>query len=131
MQVGSDREGEDVCEQLRAAGIKCAVEPMPDPDSFRAIWGGQARTVLTVLVNESDMDNARAVVKAYESKPKEHAVSVCETRPVGDDPAELGTGFEATCECGWSGPIRESSDEAFSHAYGHNENVSAGIVRVD
>ena len=131
MQVRSDQEGEDVCEQLRAAGIKCAVEPLPDPNSLRAIWGGQAPTVLTVLVNESDMDKARAVVTEYEHKPKEHKVTVCETRPVGGDPGQLGSGFEATCECGWSGPFRETTDEAFKDAYKHDSNVSALIVRAE
>ena len=130
VHVGTEHEGDEICERLRAAGIKCAVEPMPDPNSLSGIWGGQAPTVLTVLVNESDMDDARAVVAKYESKPREHKVSVCESRTVGDDPgSQLGTGFEATCECGWDGPIRDTSDEAFEDAYKHDSNVSAVIVR--
>lgn len=129
MQVGTEQEGDQICDKLRAAGIKCALEPMPDPTSFTAIWGGQAPTVLTVLVNASDMDRAKTVVAEYESEPKRHKVSVCESRPVGDDPGQLGVGFEATCECGWDGPIRDTSDEAFEDAYKHDSNVSAVIVR--
>lgn len=131
MQVRSDQEGEDICKQLRAAGIKCAVEPLPDPNSFRAFWGRQTPDVLTVLVNESDMDQARTVVTEYECTPKEHEVTVCETRPVGGDPGQLGSGFEATCECGWTGPFRETSDGAFADAHKHDANVSASIVRAD
>jgi hypothetical protein len=62
MPVRDDEEGEIVCERLRAAGIKCAVEPMPDPNSLRAIWGGQSPMVLMVLVNDSDVDRAKTVL---------------------------------------------------------------------
>src|SRR2546430_2669230 len=59
MEVRDEAEGDDVCEQLRAAGIKCAVEPLPDANSFASIWAFQAPTVLMVLVNDSDLDKAR------------------------------------------------------------------------
>jgi hypothetical protein len=67
MQVRSPGEGDDVCERLRAAGIKCAVEPLPDVYSISSIWGGQAGTVLTVLVEESDLDKARTVIREYQA----------------------------------------------------------------
>jgi hypothetical protein len=67
MQVRSPGEGDEVCEQLRAAGIKCAVEPLPDVNSISSIWGGQAGTVLTVLVEESDMEKARTVIRQHQA----------------------------------------------------------------
>ena len=62
MVVQDETEGEEVCEQLRAGGIKCAVEALPDVNSTAAIWGGQARESLFVLVNEGDVEKARAVL---------------------------------------------------------------------
>jgi hypothetical protein len=62
MHVRDETEGDDVCERLRAAGIKCAVQPLPDVNSLAGMWGGLAKTVLTVLVHESDLDKARAVL---------------------------------------------------------------------
>jgi hypothetical protein len=73
MQVRDPGEGDAVCERLRAAGIKCAVEPLPDANSFSSIWGGMAATVLTVLVDESDLDNARAVIRDYQDAAKRTA----------------------------------------------------------
>ena len=71
MEVRDEAEGNAICDRLRAAGIKCAVEPLPDANSFVSIWAGQAPTVLKVLVNETDMSDARAVVAEYEkSRPK-------------------------------------------------------------
>lgn len=129
MQVASSLEGEEICEQLRAVGIKCAVEEMPDPNSLRAVWGGQAPTALMVLVNDSDLDNARAVVRTYESTVSQtHEVSVCESRPLGADPGQIGSGYEAVCDCGWSGPLRDTSDEAFEDARAHSANVVPEIV---
>ena len=49
-----------------AAGIKCAVEPLPDLNSLAPIMGGPAGDVLTVLVNESELVKARAVVAEYQ-----------------------------------------------------------------
>jgi len=66
MQVRDEIEGDDVCEQLRAAGIKCAVEPLTDANSFASIWALQAPTVLMVLVNESDLDKARGVLREHQ-----------------------------------------------------------------
>ena len=43
-------------------GIKCALESLPDVNSTPAIWGGQVANVLVVLVNEGDVENARAVL---------------------------------------------------------------------
>jgi hypothetical protein len=62
MQVRDEAQGEEICRLLRAAGIRCAVEPLPDANSLAGIWGGRAPTVLTVLVNESEMERARAAV---------------------------------------------------------------------
>lgn len=62
MEVRDEAEGEDVCERLRAAGVKCAVEQLPDPNSFNAIWDIPAPTVLIVLVNDQDVEKARAVI---------------------------------------------------------------------
>jgi hypothetical protein len=66
INVRDENEGEDICARLRAAGIKCAVEPLPDANSLAPIMGGEPSTVLTVLVNDSEMDKARAVVAEYQ-----------------------------------------------------------------
>jgi hypothetical protein len=66
MNVEDEIEGNDICDRLRAAGIKCAVEPLPDTNSLVPILGGQAPLVLKVLVNASQMDEARAVVSEYQ-----------------------------------------------------------------
>jgi hypothetical protein len=62
MVVQDETAGEVICERLRAGGIKCAVEPLPDVNSTAAIWGGQAPDALFVLVNEGDVEKARAVL---------------------------------------------------------------------
>ena len=62
LQVQDESEGDAVCERLRAAGIKCAVEPLPDPNSLGPIMGGMGTTALFVLVNESDASKARSVL---------------------------------------------------------------------
>ena len=62
MVVQDETEGEEICERLRAGGIKCALESLTDVNSTPAIWGGQAANVLVVLVNEGDVENARAVL---------------------------------------------------------------------
>ncbi len=62
LQVQDESEGDEVCERLRAAGIRCAVEPLPDPNSLAPIMGGTAATALFVLVNESDASRARSVL---------------------------------------------------------------------
>jgi hypothetical protein len=66
MTVRDESEGDAVCDRLRAAGIKCAVEPLPDVNSLRPLMGGSAGDVLTVLVNESELDKARAVIAEYQ-----------------------------------------------------------------
>ncbi len=66
IQVRDENEGNDICERLRTAGIKCAVEPLPDMNSLAPIMGGPAGDVLTVLVNESDLEKARGVVVEYQ-----------------------------------------------------------------
>jgi cell division septation protein DedD len=66
MQVRDEDEGNDICDRLRAVGIKCAVEPLPDMNSLAPIMGGPAGDVLTVLVNESDLEKARGVVSEYQ-----------------------------------------------------------------
>ena len=73
MQVESELEGDDICGRLRAAGIRCAVEPLPDANANRAILGGMAPDVLTVLVDESDLDKARAVVATEGGRPPEQS----------------------------------------------------------
>jgi hypothetical protein len=62
MLVRDETAGEEVCQRLRAGGIKCAVEALPDVNSSAAIWGGQAPDALFVLVNEADVEKARAVL---------------------------------------------------------------------
>ena len=62
LQVQDESEGDEVCARLRAAGIKCAVEPLPDPNSLGSIFGGMPATALFVLVNESDEAKARSVL---------------------------------------------------------------------
>lgn len=62
LQVQDEAEGDAVCERLRAAGIRCAVEPLPDPNSLAPIMGGTTAPALFVLVNESDASKARSVL---------------------------------------------------------------------
>jgi hypothetical protein len=62
MVVQDETEGEEICQRLRAGGIKCAVEALPDVNSTPAIWGGPAPNALFVLVNEGDVEKARAVL---------------------------------------------------------------------
>ncbi len=62
MVVQDETEGEEICERLRAGGIKCALETLPDVNTTTAIWGGQAPDVLVVLVNEAEVEQARAVL---------------------------------------------------------------------
>jgi hypothetical protein len=62
LQVRDEAEGDEICERLRAAGIKCAVEPLPDPNSLGTIMGGMPATALFVLVNESDLTAAQSVL---------------------------------------------------------------------
>ena len=62
MVVQDEAEGEEICERLRAGGIKCAVELLPDVNSTPAIWGGPAPDVLVVLVNDGELEQARAVL---------------------------------------------------------------------
>lgn len=62
MAVRDETEGAAICERLRAVGIKCAVEPFPDTNSLAAIWGGQAPSVLFVLVHDDDLARARSLI---------------------------------------------------------------------
>jgi len=62
MLVRNETAGEEICQRLRTGGIKCAVEALPDVNSSAAIWGGQAPDALFVLVNEGDVEKARAVL---------------------------------------------------------------------
>lgn len=62
VQVRDESEGDEICERLRAVGIKCAVEPLPDPNSLGTIMGGMANTALFVLVNDSDRIQAESVL---------------------------------------------------------------------
>jgi hypothetical protein len=62
MAVRDETEGEEICERLRAGGVKCAVEALPDVNSTASIWGGQAADALFVLVNEGDVEKARALI---------------------------------------------------------------------
>jgi hypothetical protein len=62
LEVQDEAEGDEICGRLRAAGIKCAVEPMPDPNSLGSFMGGMSGTALFVLVNESDAPKARSVL---------------------------------------------------------------------
>ena len=81
-----------------------------------------------VLVNNSDMDKARLVLRDHQRDTMTHRVSVCETKPVEGGPGGLGVGFEAVCECDWTGSIRESSSDAFEDARAHSKNVAPDIV---
>ena len=68
MNVQDENEGNDICDRLRAAGIKCALEPLPDTNSLVPILGGRAPLVLKVLVNASELDKARTVVTEYQEE---------------------------------------------------------------
>jgi hypothetical protein len=65
MQVRDAEEGDAICARLRAAGVKCAVEPLPDGNwGVGMLAGLRARDVLYVLVNESDVPRARDALRA-------------------------------------------------------------------
>src|SRR5262249_33912104 len=128
MEVRNEDEGAEVCARLRAAGIRCAVEPLPDSESCAAIWGQRAGTVLMVLVEESDIDRAREVVREHQREASDRGVSVGEAEPAGGDASGVGAGFEAVCECDWTGPIRDTSDEALADARAHSANVAPDVV---
>jgi hypothetical protein len=127
MQVRDEQEGDVICGRLRAAGITCGYRPTVDRNQVRLF--GAPPTVLMVFVHESDLEEARDVILRYESDPGTHEVSVNEIPPDSDDPTRFETSFVAVCACGWSGPWRTSSDEAFVDAHGHSANTSGDIVR--
>ena len=65
MQVRDPAEGDEVCGVLRAAGIKCAVDSLPDANSvFSGMVGMPAPDALFVLVHESDLERAREALSS-------------------------------------------------------------------
>jgi hypothetical protein len=61
---------------------------------------------------------------------KQHRVAVYDTRPKPGDPDPFAPYYVAMCECGWMGDAHESSEPAFSDAYGHAADaVSTAIIR--
>jgi hypothetical protein len=66
MEVRDEGEGDEICRRLRAAGVKCAVETLPDDNDgavFAAFAGTRTRDALYVLVNESDLPRARDALR--------------------------------------------------------------------
>jgi len=129
VEVSGDGEGALVCERLRAHGIRCAVELIPNRWSSAARVGRPAGDVLAVLVNESDLERATAVLAEHERAVGGHRVSICESVPIGGEPSGLGPGYQAVCECDWTGPLRGTSKEAFADAGEHSKHVVPEIVR--
>jgi hypothetical protein len=66
MSVESPIAGEALCEELRAAGIKCACVELPSEPNAAApaayLGFAQAPTEWTVLVHESDLERARELL---------------------------------------------------------------------
>jgi hypothetical protein len=60
-------EGDRLCEELRAHGIKCACVTLPSvrihtsPTAWIRSWG-PPDTALTVVVHDSDLDRARTLI---------------------------------------------------------------------
>ena len=68
MEVRDDAEGDAICGRLRAAGVRCAVEPLPDDNDgavVAALTGTRTNDALYVLVNESDLPRARAALAEH------------------------------------------------------------------
>jgi hypothetical protein len=72
MQVANEAEADAVCEELRAAGIKCNYARVADPNAPLAFLHayGQPDTVLAVFVLESELDRARATVSEHEAESR-------------------------------------------------------------
>ncbi len=64
IEARHQEEADEVCEELRAAGIKCGAALMPDRTSatswLRALGPGADK--LYVFVHESDVERARVVL---------------------------------------------------------------------
>lgn len=59
-----------------------------------------------------------------------HVVSVIDARPLpGDGEHEFEPYFVAICDCGWTGRICTTSDEAFANARTHSDTVKPGLER--
>jgi hypothetical protein len=70
MEVRDEDEGEEVCEWLRAVGIKCNYETVPDPNTVLGFGGAPYVDCIQVFIRESDMDRARAVVAEHQSNQR-------------------------------------------------------------
>jgi hypothetical protein len=71
IQVANEVEGDEVCSELRAAGIKCNYARVPDPNaplSFLHVYG-EPDTALVVFVDEAELEQARAVVASRLAEP--------------------------------------------------------------
>ena len=64
IEARHQEEADEICEQLRAAGIKCGAALMPDRNSTTAWLGslGPGADKLYVFVHESDVERARVVL---------------------------------------------------------------------
>lgn len=58
-----------------------------------------------------------------------HLVAVYDTRPAPSAPPAFDPYYVAICDCGWAGPSRQSSEEAFHDAYTHDTHVQEKIQR--
>jgi hypothetical protein len=64
VEVLTEEDGDAVCDELRAAGIKCNWASVPEPGS-ETEWLeslGNPRMILQVFVAESDLERAQAVL---------------------------------------------------------------------
>jgi len=61
MQPRNEAEAEEVCAELRAAGIRCGWMWMPDPLDALAYYR-RAPDVLRVFVDNRDLETARRVL---------------------------------------------------------------------
>jgi hypothetical protein len=63
-EVRTEEEGEAVCDELRAAGIKCNWASVPErgPETGWLESLGNPRMVLQVFVDEDDLGRAREVL---------------------------------------------------------------------
>ena len=67
--------------------------------------------------------------RLFKKKEVEHRAAVYDTRPIPGDENQFDPYFVAICDCDWLGDIRASSEEAFSDAYRHTENVDTDLKR--
>jgi hypothetical protein len=85
--------------------------------------------VRTVIERVAEAQTQNPFFPWFGRTPKPHLVAVYDTRPSPGDRGGSDPYFVAICDCGWVGPSRQSSEEAFHDAYTHDSHVEDQIRR--